>query len=1791
MRNQNYLLFFLIICLIYSCSDTNEDLIEIEKTNFENEVPLGFTFEFYFNESIVSDTLLNIYEEESVLSFDPFIEGKYYWKNNYTLVFSPTSYLSPATYYTVRLKTDQFINDVKAKEFEKTFHSPLLSLESNSNYWDASSGQGEAELHGTIKFNYDVNVQSLKQKSQFKLDNEVKQIQFLTEGKNNSIDYIIKDVPLIDDDQNGTLIIDKGLMESLGGSSWSESAEIKVEIASPFKLNISHIKADHDGTFGTIMVSTSQSVSTEGLKEKIEITPKINFELENGQHLFSIRSAEFDINKKYTVKILEGIRGKLGGKLKSDVQKDISFGELEPSIRFSNRKNLYLSRNGQRNIEVSIVNVEKVKLEIYKVYENNLIDFLNGRDYYYGEYYYDDYYRGDGGYVGNRGDLIFEEAIITQDLPIKGNKRLLNFKFEDKIKNYDGMYMVKLISEEDRWLNASKMVALSDLGLIVKEGKESVSVFVNSIENTKPIAGSSISLFGKNNQKIKSVKTDANGVAIIPLSEHELRGFQPRLITARTSSDFNFIHLGNTSIDNSRFDVGGMRLNDTGWMAYIYPERDLYRPGETAHFSAILRDMDWNTPGKVPVLVKVYSPDGSVFKEMRKSLDQEGAFETKIDFPAETMTGTYSINLMTSNEVHLKTSYLKVEEFVPDRIKVKTTLNAEDYMQGDSIALELLAENLFGPPAIDRNFEVQLNIKKSYFSSPDYPDFNFYLDNVRSAFDHRIHSGKTDKSGIGKASFPISNIYKNMGKLKASLNSTVFDETGRPVNRINTADIFTQNVFFGINGGSYYRKTNRPASVSIVAVDKEGKLSPNSEASIQLIRHEYRTVLSKSGRYFRYRSQHEEKIIENKTIKIGNQPLEYTFTPEVSGRYEVRVSGKNANAYVSQNFYCYGYGRTRSNSFQVNNEGKIDIVLDKDNYLVGDKAKVLMKTPFSGKALITIESDNVIEHFYQETDNKALAFDLDIQSEHLPNVYITATLFRAHKESDLPLTIAHGYIPVKVDDPKREIDVKIEAASSSRSNQKQKIKVTGRPNSQMTIAVVDEGILQVSGFETPKPYSYFYQKRALNVNSYNIYPFLFPEMVLSNGKPGGGAALKKRINPLTNKRFELLSFWSGMLQTDENGKGEFEIDIPQFSGELRIMAVDYKGKNFGSAESSMKVADPIVISGGIPRFLSPRDTVDLIYTITNTTSQSAQISSKLSLEGPLKIIGKTAQNAELIANEEQRIIYKIIADAEIGQAKISLVVDGLNETFNNSTNITVRPASPLQKRSGSGSIEAGAIQELNLETENFIENSIDRKLILSTSPMIEFRKDLDYLIQYPHGCLEQTTSRAFPQIYIEDIMQEVMGKDFKETEARRNVQAAIEKLKTMQLYNGGFTYWSGMGNENWWASTYATHFLVEAKKAGYHVDDEFLNPALNYLNSRLKDKNKVDYWYNGNLNRKITPKTVAYSLYVLALAEMPNKSIMNYHKAHLDDLALDSRYLLAASFRMIGDEKSYSELLPFEFGGEVSNRALAGSFYSRVRDEAISLNALLEVEPNSPQIPVMTRHLADQLKNSSYLNTQERSFSLLALGKVSKANSHAKVQADIKIGSDKIAEFNNEPLTLYVNKLMGDKCTIQTNGEGQLYFFWETEGIDKNGEYKEEDSHLAVRKKFYTREGKVIQRNRLKQNDLVIVKISIRSLENKRVENVAITDILPAGLEIENPRLKNVPGVNWIKDKSYPEFMDIRDDRITYFLTSTGTEKHFYYMARAVTPGVFQMGPVGADAMYNGEFHSYNGGGILSITK
>lgn len=1794
MRN-----YFLHIALLWLtlCTACNRNTVSLSYTNANEEVKQLENLVFRFNRPLVKDSLLNRWDSTEYVLFEPAIPGRFRWESPDQLVFSPLRPLSPATTYSATLRQSllAFSDYDKLEKQEKLrFHTPGLQMETPNITWVLADERTNTPLPQLeLYFNYPVDQSVLKEKLQVNAGNRNLSYSVITASASEKITLRIMDLKAEDRDQDIEIRVEKGMLPLGGKNPLEEPIVSKAVIPSPYVLTINSVETEHDGSTGKIIVKTSQQVATGGLDNLIKIDPKVPFNTEITDDGFIISGSQFDMEKSYELILEKGIRGRIGGQLKEDHISQLAFGQMAPSISFTNNKAIYLSAQGNRNIEIRIVNSPKVKVVVSRIYENNLLasqrygyypreeNNPNEEDYYY-----------DGAGDATLGDIIYEKEIDTRSLPKNGSASIFNFNIEDRLPEMKGLYHIKVRSTEDYWLSDSRFISLSDIGLITKEGRDKVFVFANSIKTSQPLKGVQVLAYGANNQVLGMATTGEDGMAAIEHTRKDIKGFRPLMVIAKTANDFNYIHFNQSAVNTSRFEVGGKRSNSTGLDAFVYGERDIFRPGEKINFGMIVRDQQWKSPGEIPIKFKVLLPTGKELTSFRKTLNAEGGLEASFAIANEALTGSYNVEVYTGNDVLLTSKAFMVEEFVPDRIKLTTKTSKQELQPSENTDLDIEALNFFGPPAAGRKYEVEVQLKQRTFVSKNFPRYNFALANQNGFFDKKLFEGNTDNEGKARINFEVPEMYKNIGLLQADFFTTVFDETGRPVSRKSEVKVLTQDKFIGIGADGYdYYPLNQDIGFPIVAVNKDDQLLNNVQVKVEVIKHEYRTVLTKSDGYFRYNSQEEDKILSSQVVQISGDRSRYNFKPVTPGNYEIRVSLPGAGTYVSRSFYSYGHWGSGSNDFEVDREGQIEISLDKAEYKPGDDVKILFKTPFSGRMLVTLEKDQVIHHQYIQVDKRSASLDLRIKEEHLPNIYVTATLIKAHDVSEIPLTVAHGFKSITVKDNRKNIPVEIIAKEKSRSRTRQKVTVKAEAGSMITLAAVDNGVLQVTDFESPDPYKFFYSRRALEVNSYDMYALLYPEIQARRSSTGGdgGARMDQRVNPMPNKRIKILSYWSGIAKANGSGEASFEFDIPQFSGEVRLMAVVYKNDCFGASSKTMKVADPMVLSTALPRFLSPGDTVNVPVTISNTTAKSATAKASIELQGPLEIVGNSQSSTTVNANSEGRVEFKIAAKRSIAPAKVVIKVQGAGENFVEETDITVRPASTLQKKSGSGIIAGKSNKTIQIETGDFIPSGVKYQLVVSRSPALELGSQLQYLIQYPYGCTEQTISTAFPQLYFSELSGLIQAGKNSTAAANNNVLEAIRQVKMRQLYSGAVTMWDNAGTENWWATAYAGHFLLEARKAGFDVDPALLESILNYINNRLSAKTTINYYYNRDQQRKIAPKEVPYSLYVLSLAGRPNISTMNYYSSRPELLAIDGKYLLSAAFALGGDKSKLRELMPGSFAGEESVPQTGGSFYSDIRDEALALNALLSVEPAHPQVPQMARHVAAKLKARRWYSTQESSFALLAMGKLAAMANRSSALADITVNGKTVAKINNNSVRLDARQLGGNQVTIQSKGDGSLYYWWEAEGISASGQYTEEDNFLKIRRKFFDRNGRTWNGNHFKQNDLVIVQLTLEKSYSGTLENIVLTDLLPAGFEIENPRTKEIPGMEWIKDGWDPVALDVRDDRIHFFVDATAKKQVYYYAVRAVSTGDFQIGPASADAMYNNEYHSYHGGGIIVV--
>lgn len=1784
--------------LFLKCSKMNE--VSLNSRNFEDEIQLAQNLVFTFDKDLVGERDLENWEAVEYVKFEPEVSGKFKWTAKNELIFSPSESFRFATDYKATLtneitKKSEKKYSLNAEKIE--FHTPYLKPEKIESYW-AKGRDGKLAPKVKVGFNYPVVKNETEGLLKVNVEDKPTEFSLGNTSDDNAIEMTLSGVKESKDDEPLKTVIEKGIKVKGSGSQSKETAELEGVLPTPFVVRITDVQTGFDGNEGFVRISTTQQLASDKVASGFSIEPKVETKTELTSNGFIIRG-NFSDNETYLLKISD-LRGVAGAKLDGEFTKDLFFGDMPAQIEFSNKKGNYLSSKGARNVGVRITNVPKVQVKISKIYENNLLAFLRNNRYENYEYY-DEESKPNGfnysdDYNGIYSDILVDKTIETGNLPKLRGSSLLNLPLPDQ-KNLRGVYMVALNSKDEYYLNASKLISVSDIGLMAKfsnDGNEML-VFANSILTTEPLSGVEINLISSNNQTVYTIETDGKGVAKFEKIKEKAPNFKVAMITAKTEEDFNYILLEDTQVETSRFEVDGVRSNATGFQAFIYGDRDIYRPGETVHFNTVLRTEKWESASEIPLKIRILQPNGKELKSFLKNTSSQGSVEINQPIDRAAVTGTYQIEVLNGNDVLIASKSISIEEFMPDRIKVD--VKAKDtYRSGETIAVNATAVNLFGPPASNRNYEMDFSLKRKVFVAKGYERYSFDIQND-TKFNNDLRQGSTDDNGLAKQDFQIPATYADMGVLEGKVYVTVFDETGRPVNRMKRFDVFTQDTFYGIGLSDYYVGTHVPMNIDLVALSTDGK-PKNAKAEVEIYRIDYQTVVEKTGDNLRYSSKRLERLVQTKSVAFSGGKSNIKFIPQLSGEYEIRIRRPEGASYASTGFYAYGYGYTSNSSFEVSNEGEVLMEFDKEKYEVGDEAKILLKAPFAGKILVTVERNKVLQHFYVETDKKSAEIELDITDDMLPNAYVTATLIRKMDGTDMPLTVAHGFAPVKVEKASNLIPVEIVAVEKSRSKTKQKVKIKAKSNAEVTIAVVDEGILQLKNFKTPDIYNHFYQKRALEVSSHDLYHLLFPELSLSSSSSVGGDGydLEKRINPLSNGRNKLVAIWSGTIDTGVDGDAEFEFDIPQFSGDLRIMAVAYKDNAFGSASKNMKVADPIVISTGVPRFMSPMDEVVVPVTITNTTKNSTTVTASVGLTGGISLLSNNNQQLTVPAEKEIRTYFTVKAPSVIGTGSMKVTVNGMREKFTEEIDLTIRPSTSLLKMAVSGEVLAGQSASVSFMND-YMAGTASGNLLVSKSPMVQFAKELDYLLGYPHGCVEQTVAKAFPQLYFADFAKSLSsiktrksgGKDL---DPNFNVQEALRKLESMQTYNGGMSYWQGGTTDSWWGTAFATHFMMEARKADFEINENTISKALDYLTNKTASNDLTEdeyFWQESGSwgTRKVAKREMIYSLYALSLAERPNRAVMNYYKANASLLSLDARYMLASSFKLANDESSFKAMLPNSYVIENTQKQTGGSFASPIRNLAISLNSLIESEPDNIQIPKMARQLSQAVKTSPYLSTQEAVFAFLSLGKIAKKANQSNVTGSIIADNKILASFTGQDVNL-TNNVINKNVNISAKGRGALYYFAQHEGLSATGKYIEEDQQLRVRRTFLTRTGQPISGG-FKQNQLVVVKISLASTDGLPIENVVVTDMLPAGFEIENPRLNEARDMPWITNISTPEHFDIRDDRINFYTTANAQEKTFYYLVRVITKGKFTLGPVSADAMYNGEMRSYSGGGSVVV--
>lgn len=1742
---------------------------------------------FTFSEDVADLQQIGENFQSEFIQFEPPVFGSYRWMNLRQLRFFPESPFKPATHYRVTIKPGLLSGQVFYLSEDQVVDFDTAKFEVISSKMQiVNSSASTSELTAKLAFNYPVHPEELnKYLSLSLLDGQLERpldYQIKESNPSRLFHLSVPNLKQLKKPREVRLTITKGLICEDGMVGLEKDYISTATVSALDPLKVYHVHGNCNYTLGTITLEFSRAVEAESAPAFLTVEPEVTYKMEIYNDIVRLKSADFQPEEIYTITVNQGLPAKNSAPLEKTFQRKIRMPSLAPLVRF-NSPGQYLSTKGNLTLGLETVNLDQLDVSIYKVYANNLV-----------HYFTQDVQWKRKQQLSNFGSLIKN---FTLDLKNQQNQLIstplsLEEYFE---RDPQGIYQVVVSAHNDHWLRSSKMVIATDIGIVSKLAQDQLTVWVNSLQTLDALYQAKVSLISSNNQVLATGMTNRQGLVKFDQLSKVFAEFDPFLILVEYGEDLSFLKLSDAQLDNTDFPTAGRSYLTDGYEAYLYTDRGVYRPGDQAQITALVRGVDVAIPSELPVRLKVTDPTGRIYAEYVKNTGQIGASEFELALPDYVKTGKYTADLYVADKT-IGTVNFNVEEFMPDRIKVAVETDQRAYQLGELAEIKVSGINLYGPPAAGRDLQLAVKLETASFTAPAYRSYSFGDSSIKfKTLNQTVGNAKLDEHGQHTFSYSFPQDLQPGNLLKAVFSATVREEGGRAVTKYQVVDFHPYQSYIGLKRlGDHYGQIDQPYGIQYVEVDQDGQPVAGSTLIAKVYRIVWHSLWQKnsSGRWD-YDSEEEAEEILTAELTPGLGEQIFNFTPREYGKYKIVISNPETKAQSSLFFYATGWGYS---PWAMSNPTKIELDLDKPSYQPGELAQIQVKAPFSGKALVTIEREKVYDTQIVEFKENTGLLTVQIQKDWQPNVYITVQLIRstASAEKHAPLR-AYGTTTLSIDSLEKKLAVEIKAPAELKPQQSVEIaiEVDGvSDQAYLTLAAVDEGILQLTNFSTPDPYNFFYGKKKLDVHSYDLYDLILPEVerIVGQSTPAGDAdgyaekIRKENLNPISIRRVKPVSLWSGLVKIDASGQATIKLDLPQFNGSLRLMAVAFDGDRLGSAHKRVIIRDPIVLTSTYPRFISGTDKFEIPVAVFNGTGQQGEFTVKMNTQGPVKLLSPGEQSLTLENEEEQLVTFQLEAGNALGKVTFNLKAQGNGCQSSEETELPLRPAAPLVKELFVGTITPDQAIELNLPTE-WVTGTEEYSLTISPFPAIQFSESLQYLLKYPYGCAEQTTSRVFPLLYFDQLAKEVDPELFKEGSAAYLIEEGILKLQRMQLFTGGFAYWPGGNKANRWTSIYVSHFLVEARQAGYPVSNQVYDKMLINLKA-IARKKAADHW---ELQNKV------YALYVLTLAGQPDLSNLAYIKNHQwKELAEDSRVMLAAAYHYAGERDQGEKLIPFSFSTAQIERETGQNFNSTIRSDAIILSLLADIAPDHPAIPSLVEKLTKAQSNSRWGTTQENAFAYMAIGKLLKTQSSDSYTGQVLISGESVGLFSDlEGVEITDARLAEGKVTLNLSGQGKAYYFAEAQGVPLNSEELAYNRGVTVTREYLDKDGQRLDMDQIKQGSLVIGKITVTGQRNN-LNNLVVVDLLPAGLEIENPRLQSRGNIDWLTDESYPiDYLDIRDDRLLLFtnISSANQPVTFYYALRAVTVGEFVLPPIKAECMYEPEISSISATGMLRIVK
>ncbi len=1464
----------------------------------------------------------------------------------------------------------------------------------------------------------------------------------------------------------------------------------------------------------------------------------------------------FECRRRYRISVGESLLEEGGETLGGVVTTSIEIPPRPANLSIGADRGV-LSPAGNLTLDVQAVNVGGIEVSTQRVHANNLVAHVRGERA-----------RATSRELGKLGfPLELAEDQIEE----------LTLDLAQVLASAPGVYHLELRATEGRWVRDRALVRVTDLGMTARAERGGYRVWVNSIASTEPRAGVALEARSYNDQLLAVALTDERGFARLTVPPGHPDG-EVYLISAADGEDLNFLRPDRHHWSHTGVDLGGRSVPE-GLDVLLYPERDVLRPGESFHLTALARDRDGATPEEARLEVRMTRPDGREVarEELWVRAEEQGMGHLDLSTATTGQTGRHRIEVLHDGRVVGRSAVL-VEAFVPARIELSATL-PERVGPGEPLPLDLTGRYLHGGSPTGLTAIAWPTWRPSTYSSESWPDFRFRPVESPSQRMGEPVEALLDAEGRACLVFDVpEELPPGRWLLRAAASVTEPGARSVSAGAVATVDTTERHLGLASSTGRVV-PVGEPAQLEWLLVDGENRLAGGAPLELELHRVHRESRLVDQGGHWSWRTEERLESIAELTLEAADTAQgrgRWAPTCPTPGSY--RLLGKDSEDGVATRLDLFAVNDLQAWTGEPASPDEVELELDASSYLPGATARLVVTSPFPGRLLLSLEDDRVRWQELLQLEGTSVAVDVPLPVDLRGDAFLSASVVRPleAQETDWLPHRAKGLARVRTESEAHRAQVEIEAPLRAVPGEPLEVRVLTdlAPGGRVHLWGVDEGILLAGRGDTPDPHAHFLAPRRRAVEVFDSYSELLPDhrRPTSLRRIGGDDdELARRREPVATERREPAVVWRESLPIGPDGELSLELVAPDLRGELRLMAVAVEGDRYGSAERAVTVGSPVFAQASLPRALAPGDRFEVPIQLVNTTDAAARVQIGLAVDGPLSVSALD----EVIDLEpgESRRVWTAAEATGVGGATVELHLDVESRSGRSSRRtrypLAVRRGAPLASAVVARRIEAGEEGELLLE--GITAEAFRGRLSVAPHSELELEPALGHLLGYPHGCLEQTASR----------LAALLANPGSSGDGHRHeplILAGIDRILSMQTRDGGLAYWSGGERAYPWGSAYAARLLLRARELGFELPGGLVDPLLDWLEAELRRKGEANL-------RALVCRT-------LAEADRPPTGWMTRLAERADELDVCGRAHLAAAWLAVGKRARAEELLSADGLLEQTAATQAeGRLTSTTRQRAVLLDVLLDLDPKRPEVEHLAGTLLASRSGGHWQNTLEDATVIGALSHLAVLRRGEGVgRGRVRLAGETIEVGPDAALERALDA--PNPVVVENDGDGPLFALLVGEGRAAQEDARRYDRGLMVRRRWLDPRGEEIDPTALAVGDLVVVEIELSTaVKGTRAANVAVVDPLPGGLEVENPRL--AISVPWIgrSQNGRAQRVEFLDDRVVLVADATDERRVFRYALRATAAGSFELPPVQASSMYDAAFASLAGGGRIEVAR